>query len=157
MQQGAKTAFATVSTRSLGRAWVLLSLALALHVADESLTNFLGVWNPTVAAIRGRFPWAPLPTFGFEVWLTGLILAVLLLLALSPQMFHGARWMRPIAYALAIIMIGNGLGHIVGTIAGRTVSSVHFARPAPGFYSSPVLIAAAVWLLVQLRRTRVSA
>ncbi len=95
--------------------------------------------------------------FRFEVWLTGLIVVVLLLLALSPQVFRGARWMRPIAYVLAVIMIGNGLGHIVGTIAGRTVSSVHFARPAPGFYSSPVLIAAAVWLLVQLRRTRISA
>ncbi len=140
-------------TRGLGRAWVLLCLALAAHVSDEALTGFLSVWNPTVAAIRAELPWAPLPTFEFKVWLAGLIALVAVLLCLSVFVFHGARWMRPIAYALAVIMLGNGAGHIAATIAGRTVASVHFARPAPGFYSSPLLIAAAIYLLVELRRT----
>ena len=38
--------------RSLARAWILLCLALALHVFDEATTGFLGVYNPTVLAIR---------------------------------------------------------------------------------------------------------
>ncbi len=139
--------------RSLGRAWVLLCVALAAHVADESLTNFLSVWNPTVTAIRARLPWAPLPSFQFKVWLAGLVALVILLLCLSAFAYRGTQWMRPVAYAFAIIMLGNGLGHIAATIAGRTVESVHFARPAPGFWSSPLLVAAAAYLLVELRRT----
>ncbi len=51
-------------------------------------------------------------------------------------------------------MVGNGVGHIAGTIVGHTVPGVTFARPAPGFYSSPLLIAAAVWVMVELRRSR---
>ncbi len=140
-------------TRPLGRAWVLLCLALAAHVTDEALTRFLAVWNPTVAVIRERLPWVPLPAFEFRYWLAGLIALIVVLLSLSSYMYRGVRWMRPIAYALAIIMLGNGLGHIAATIAGRTVASVHFARPAPGFYSSPLLITAAVFLIVQLRRS----
>ncbi len=51
-------------------------------------------------------------------------------------------------------MLLNAAGHTVATIFGRTVSSVTFPRPAPGFWSSPFLVAAAVYLLVQLRKTR---
>jgi hypothetical protein len=36
-------------------------------------------------------------------------------------------------------------------VAGRTVASVQFSRPMPGFYSSPFLLAASVLLLVRLR------
>jgi hypothetical protein len=39
----------------------------------------------------------------------------------------------------------------------RTVSTVEFPRPAPGFYSSPLLFAAAIYAWVQLRRTATSA
>jgi len=52
------------------------------------------------------------------------------------------------------IMLLNGLGHTLFTILGRTVEAVRFARPAPGFYSSPALIGAAGWMLVRLWRTR---
>jgi hypothetical protein len=60
---------------------------------------------------------------------------------------------RPLGYVFAVIMLLNGIGHTAGTIAGRSVASVHFARPMPGFYSSPFLIAAAIYLLIQLRRS----
>ena len=43
------------ATLRYGRAWVALAAALAVHVTDEALTNFLAVYNPTVRAIRGRF------------------------------------------------------------------------------------------------------
>jgi hypothetical protein len=39
-----------------GLAWLLLCLALAIHVLDEALTDYLAVQNPTVRAIRQRFP-----------------------------------------------------------------------------------------------------
>ena len=75
-----------------GRPWVALTLALAVHVADEAATDFLSVYNPTVESIRRRFPFLPLPVFTFDVWLAGLIAAVILLLALSRFAFRGASW-----------------------------------------------------------------
>ncbi len=59
-------------------AWVALCLALAVHVADEALTDFLSVYNPAVISIRERLPWLPLPTFTFDVWRGGLIVYLLL-------------------------------------------------------------------------------
>jgi hypothetical protein len=138
----------------LGVAWVLLALALAVHVTDETLTGFLSVYNPTVLALRARFGSWPMPTFEFRVWLTGLILGVVLLLALSPFAFRGSRWIRPLFYFLVVMMFFNAMGHTLGTIFGQTVSSVRFPRPAPGFYSSPLLFAASIYGFVQLRRTR---
>lgn len=137
----------------LGVAWIALCLALAIHVLDEALTGFLSVYNPTVLALRERLGFLPMPTFGFREWLAGLTVAVITLLALSPAAFRGAGWIRPVFHALAILMVVNALGHIAGTVAGRTVASVRFARPMPGFYSSPLLLAASIHALVVLRRT----
>lgn len=143
----------SIAPSRLGAAWVAHGLALALHVTDEALTGFLGVYNPTILAIRPSGWWFP-PVFGFRVWLSGLILLVVVLLALSPFFFRNVRWVRPIGYFLAVVNITNALGHITGTIFGRTVASVHFPRPMPGFYSSPFLLVAAIYLLVQLAAPR---
>jgi uncharacterized protein with HXXEE motif len=124
---------------SYGLAWVALCLALAVHVADEALTGFLSVYNPAARAIRERLPFLPLPTFTFEVWLTGLILAVLLLLSLSPFAFQGARWMVPLSYAFGVMMFANGLQHIV--------ASIYMRRAMPGVYSAPVLLGSSACLL----------
>ena len=142
------------SHRKLGIAWVLLCLTLALHVTDEALTGFLNIYNPTVLALRAKLGYWPMPTFEFREWLAGLIAGVVVLLALTPFVFRGARWIRPVFYIFAVIMVGNGLTHIIATIFGQTVNSVRFPRPAPGFYSSPFLLAASLYGLVQLWRTR---
>lgn len=139
--------------RQLGRAWVLLCLGLLLHVTDEALTGFLSVYNPTAVVIRQRFPWLPVPQFDFQSWLIALLIGVAILLALSPFLYRGAVWMRPIAYGFSAIMIVNALGHTAGTIAGRSLGPIRFPRPMPGFYSSPVILAAALYLLVRLRRS----
>lgn len=116
----------------LGMAWLALCAALALHVADEALTGFLSIYNPTVEALRERLGWFPMPTFTFTVWLTGLITVVVLLVSVSPFVFRGARWVRPLAYLFAVVMLLNGIGHTIGTIFGHTVPSIRFARPMPG-------------------------
>lgn len=138
----------------LGESWVALCIALGIHVADEALTGFLAVYNPTVIVLRAQWSWFPMPTFQFRAWLAGLICAVVILLLLSPLFFRGARWIRPLGYFATFINILNALGHTLGTIMGRTVASVHFPRPAPGFYSSPLLFICSVWLLVELVRTK---
>ncbi len=142
--------------RKLGWAWVAFCVALSVHVIDEALTGFLSVYNPTVLAMRPANWWFP-PTFAFRDWLMGLVLAVMLGLAASPLFFHNHGWVRPPAYFLAIVAgILNAFGHITGTILGHTVGTVRFPRPMPGFYSSPILLAAAAYLLLCLTRTRTS-
>ena len=140
--------------RPLGFAWIALCVALALHVFDEASTGFLDVYNPTVVALRTKLGWWPMPTFPFGVWLWGLIAAILLALLLSGEVFRGARWIRIPAAVVAAVMLLNACGHTLFSILGHTVSSVTFSRPAPGFWSSPFMAAASVYLLVQLRRSR---
>ncbi len=127
-----------------GLAWVTLCLALALHVFDEAMTDFLSVYNPAVEAIRERLPFLPLPIFTFATWLTGLIAAIATLLLLSPFAFRQARWMKLLSYPLAILMLLNGLGHVAG--------SFYLGRLMPGVYSAPLLLAASIYLLWSLRR-----
>lgn len=139
----------------LGAAWVMLWFALAVHVTDEALSDFLSVYNPTIIALQARFSFWPMPTFEFREWLTGLVLGISVMASLSPFAFHNARWIRPVFYLLAVVAgILNVLGHTIATILGHTVSTVQFPRPAPGFYSSPLLLIVSVYALMQLRRTR---
>ncbi len=136
---------------NFGRPWVFLCVALCAHVADEALTGFLPVYNATVLAMRSEFKWFPMPTFGYHEWLLGLIAANVLLLLLTPFAYRNARTLRLFAYVFAAIMLLNGLGHTLATIFGRTASSVPIPRPAPGFYSSPLLLAGSIYLLIRLR------
>jgi len=97
-----------------------------------------------------------MPTFEYREWLFGLILANLVLLALTPFAYRNARTLRPLAYFLAAVMLLNGMGHTVFTVLGRTVASVHFSRPAPGFYSSPFLLLTAMYMLMRLHASRMT-
>jgi hypothetical protein len=133
----------------------MMWVALALHVTDETLTGFLPVYNATVLALRAQLGFWPMPTFEFRVWLTGLCLAISALALLSPFAFRNARWIRPI-FLFVVVVAGllNATGHTIATILGHTVSTVRFARPAPGFYSSPLLMIVSIYALLQLQRTR---
>jgi hypothetical protein len=128
------------------RAWLGLAAALGLHVTDEALTDFLPAYNRVVSSMRESVPWLALPTFTFPVWLTGLVLLVATLFALTPMLLRGARWLRPVSYFLGVLMVGNALGHLGASILLR--------RVAPGALSSPVLLVAAVSLLIATRRSR---
>ena len=139
---------------NFGLAWFLLCLAFCVHVADEALTGFLAIYNATVLVMRSRYSWFPMPNFGFREWLAGLIAANIVLLLLTPFAFRNAPWLRPFAYFYAFVHLLNGTGHTLATIFGQTVSTIHFARPAPGFYSSPLLFAGSIYLLIRLRATR---
>jgi hypothetical protein len=140
--------------RGVRRAWLLLCGALALHVLDEALTGFLDVYNPTVRALRAQMTWLPLPVFTFPAWLGGLIVAVVVLVGLTPFVAGRSRAWRAFAYFVSVVMLFNGVGHIAGTIAGRTVATVRFSRPMPGFYSAPLLLVTSVLVMVRLQRSR---
>lgn len=141
--------------RHLGIAWIFIWAALALHVIDEALNGFLYIYNPTVLALREKLGWWPMPTFSFEGWLAALTAGIGILVAFTAFAFRNSGWLRPIIYFCAIVLcIANACGHTLATIFGRTVSTVHFSRPAPGFVTSPILLFAGIYALVQLRRTR---
>jgi hypothetical protein len=142
-----------LSASGFGSAWLALCVALALHILDEASTGFLAVYNPTVTILRERWSWFPMPALEFRGWLTALILVCGLLFCLTPVAARGMRGLRPLAWLFAVVMFLNGLGHTLFSILGRTVAAVTFPRPAPGFYSSPFLFVASVWLMVRLRRT----
>jgi len=135
-----------------GRPWLALTVAFALHVVDEAATGFLSIYNPTVTALRERWGWFPMPTFTFREWLVGLIAVIVLCFALTPLAARNVRWLRPLAWFYALIFFFNAVGHTAVTILGRTVASVPVQRPAPGFYSSPLLFFGSVWLLTRLWR-----
>jgi hypothetical protein len=120
------------------RAWLALVCALGLHVLDEALTGFLDFYNPLVLRTRSQISWFPMPTFTFGNWLTGLILAVLVLAFLTPVIRRGSFGARLASYAFSALMFLNGLGHLGG--------SVYFQRWLPGATSAPLLLVASVIL-----------
>jgi hypothetical protein len=132
------------TARTWGLTWLALTLSFALHVWDEAVHDFLSVYNPTVEAIRERWPLVPLPTFTFGVWLAGLSLAVGILALLAPAAFRGRTWLKLVAYPYAVIMLLNGLQHIA--------ASLYLGRAMPGVFSSPLLVVASVALLVATHR-----
>ena len=67
----------TKTQKRCGIAWVLLVIALAIHITDEALTGFLPFYNSIVLSIRESYPLFPMPIFTFSVWLGGSILASL--------------------------------------------------------------------------------
>jgi hypothetical protein len=123
-----------------------LCAALAIHVVDEALTDFLAVYNPAVLTIREQYPSLPLPTFTFETWLALLIFAVIALVAASFFVWRGRWAMRPISHVFAIVMLLNGLLHIAW--------SIYVWRLMPGVYSSPLLLVASIALIVYTRAHR---
>ncbi|HEV2341547.1 MAG TPA: HXXEE domain-containing protein [Candidatus Acidoferrales bacterium] len=132
-----------ITDLSFGIAWIVFALALALHVADEARHDFLSTYNPSVRAIRAKLPFLPIPTFTFRIWLSLLIAGIVLLLCLSPLAFSGNHALRLAARVLAIVVgIFNAVAHLA--------SSAYLRRWLPGVYSSPVLLAAAIYLLTAL-------
>lgn len=120
------------------RAWLLLVAALAVHVVDEALTDFLEFYNPLVLSIRSRLHWFPMPTFAFGVWIAGLVLLVLVLALLAPAVRRGVVVTRLASWVLSGIMFMNGLGHLAG--------SLYFDRWLPGATSAPLLLAGSLLL-----------
>jgi len=131
---------------TFGIAWIAMAVAFGLHVTDEAASDFLSWYNPTARRIRAHLGGLPFPpVFTFWPWLLGLSAATAILFALSPSAFARAAWLVPIAVAVSIINIGNGLLHIV--------ASMRFRRRVPGVISAPLLLVCAVWLLVAAVRT----
>ena len=133
-------------SRRWAMAWLVLTAAFGVHVADEATHDFLGWYNPLVLTLRDRIGWLPFPTFRFGVWLAGLIVAVVLLAALTPVVARGRRWLLPLAFFYAGLHVVNGTAHLA--------LSASTQRWMPGALSAPLLLGAGVWLFVETNRAR---
>lgn len=122
-------------------AWLLLVTALALHVLDEATTGFLPFYNELVQDLREQLGFFPMPTFTFPVWIGGLVTLIAVCYLVTPVVARGGLVIRVLTIAFGVIMIANALGHLLG--------SVYFGRLLPGFWSSPLLLPAAVWVVVR--------
>jgi hypothetical protein len=125
------------------RAWILLVVMLAVHVWDELISGFLPFYNQVVIALRRSLGFFPMPTFSPEVWIAGLTVLVVTLLLMVQVVERGGRAIRWFAGLLSIVMIGNGLGHLAG--------SLYLGWWLPGATSSPLLLASAIWMLQRVR------
>jgi|WetSurMetagenome_2_1015567.scaffolds.fasta_scaffold74886_2 hypothetical protein len=126
----------------LTRAYLLMVLSLGLHVIDEAITGFLGFYNPLVLKLREQFEFIPFPVFPFWLWILGLSLLVMVLFLLTSLINRRNKIYVFIIRVFSFIMILNGLGHILG--------SIYLSRILPGFYSSPLLLAFSIYLLIIL-------
>ncbi len=118
---------------TFGLAWLIATIALALHVVDEATHDFLSWYNPRALRIREALGGLPFPpTFTFLPWVLGLSVAVLVLASLIPTAYAGSSWIHPFGYALAAIHIANGLLHVVGSLLAK--------RLVPGVLSAPFLL-----------------
>ncbi|MBI4889832.1 MAG: HXXEE domain-containing protein [Acidobacteria bacterium] len=125
-------------------AWVALTLALAVHVFDEALHDFLAFYNPIAMSLRDVMLWTWMPTFEFGVWLGGLICVLAALLSMSCLAFYGARWMVWAALPYGLLMCGNGALHLA--------ASWYLRKLVPGVWSAPLLLVCGGWLLVEAVR-----
>ena len=119
-------------------------VAFALHVVDEALNDFLPLYNSVVGGWRESYSWVPLPLFTFSGWLALLIVALIVLASLTPLFFKGSRSVRPVAWFFGALMVANALAHFG--------MSIYMGAFAPGVYSSPVVLIAALILLQTTRR-----
>ena len=126
----------------LSMAYLLMVISLGLHVIDEAITGFLGFYNPLVLKLREQYEFIPFPVFPFWLWLTGLSLLILVLLLLTSAIYRRIKIFIFFTRAFSFLMILNGLGHILG--------SIYLSRILPGFYSSPLLLAFTIYLLITL-------
>ena len=124
-------------------AWMALCVALAVHVADEATTGFLEWYNPAVRALREQYPMLLLPAFTFDVWLSLLIFAIVMLIGSSFFVWKGRWAMRPISYVFAAFMLINGLLHLAW--------SLYMREFMPGVYTSPLIMAASIVLIAYTR------
>jgi hypothetical protein len=121
-------------------AWLLLTGVLAVHICEEAARNFLALWNPEVAALGlGAL------RFTFPVWVTLMALSVAGLLILSYWVRRGTFWTPTAAYIFTLLMLSNGVAHLL--------FSWHERAWMPGAWTSPLLIAASLYLWITVRRS----
>lgn len=124
----------------MGRPWLALCLALAVHVADEVSSGFLLAYGEAAEAVRKLLPFVPEPSVAVTLMLAASIGFVAVLTGLTPLAYRGVRGMRIALFWFVGLALANVVGHVG--------SSVLAGRWMPGVRSTPLLLAACVYAVV---------
>jgi len=130
--------------RNLGLPWLVLCLALAVHVAEEIGSGFLSAYQLALESMKQLVPYMEFPHVSLTVWLGASIGFVAVLAVLTPLAYRGARGMR----TLMLWLIGLALANVAGHVAG----SVLAGRPMPGVYSTLALAGACTYAIIADRK-----
>jgi small-conductance mechanosensitive channel len=134
------TAKSAHSSHGIGRPWLALCFALAVHVAEEAFIGFLPFYGDATRAVSELLPFVTSPSLvlAASMWISVAFVAILT--ALAPFAYRGAGWMRVATISVALIALANVSGHIVGSmLAGQAL---------PGVYTTPLLAVVGVYALV---------
>jgi len=141
-----KMKFSKMIHDRLSISWLILVLCLLMHVIDEALNNFLDLYNPIVLKIKQNVPFLPLPNFTFRIWIAGLSFLIIILFFLTPLVYNRNRLIISLIQIFSILMIFNGIGHIIG--------SIYYSKIIAGMVSSPFLIIASICVIYFCRLTK---
>jgi hypothetical protein len=125
----------------LANAWLALTFALTLHVAEGALRNYLDFYNPLAMSLRDMLLWTWMPTFTFAAWIGGWIVILAALYGMTWFAAYPVRWIvwAAIAYGDVIFLFA----------AAKLAFAVYLAKAIPGVYTAPLLLAASCWLTIE--------
>lgn len=123
-------------------AWAIGCIAFAVHIAEEIAYGSFGVYADFNVFVNTVFPWLQLPAYHYEVWLTNLVGAAIVLSALTWLVYVKRGPMRIASYVFALFLTLNGMGHLYAAVT----MSTYF----PGGMTAALLVAAGLFLFVSI-------
>ena len=123
-------------------AWFLGCLAFAIHIAEEITNGSYGFYADVDVFVSAIFPQFRLPPYRYEVWLTNIIGAAIVLFALTWLVYVKRGPMRLASYFFATFLTLNGIGHLYAALT----MSAYF----PGAVTAGLLVAAGLFLFVSI-------
>lgn len=123
-------------------AWLVGCIAFAVHIAEEIAYGSFGVYADFNVFVNTVFPSFDLPPYQYEVWLTNLIGACVLLFVFTWLVYAKRGPMRIASYAFATFLTLNGIGHLYAALT----MSTYF----PGAMTAAAMVAAGLFLFVSI-------
>ena len=123
-------------------AWLVLSLALASHVADEMINGSFAFYRDLADFFATYFPVVKLPAFRPELWAINLSGASLVLIGMTWLVYRRQGPMRLASFVVAGFATANAVLHIVMSVA--------LGHVMPGALTSPLVLAAALFLFASI-------
>jgi hypothetical protein len=121
-------------------AWLFGCIVFAGHIAEEVAYGSFGVYADFSVLVGGLFPWLQLPPYKYELWLTNLLGAAVVLFALTWLVYAKRGPMRTASYLFATFLTLNGIGHLYAALSMTT----YF----PGAVTASLLVIAGLVLFV---------
>lgn len=123
-------------------AWFLACVAFAIHIGEEIANGSFGVYADFGMFLNNVFPVIKLPEYRYDMWLTNLIGAAVLLFALTYLVYAKRGPMRLASYMFAAFLTANGAAHLYAALT----MNVYF----PGAVTAGLLVLAGLFLFTAI-------